>query len=140
MITIKRKPRAEALLQILILVFGIIAISYAIGSSVEVVGAEGSPCPNGDEDCKDIICAKPNHEPYCNEDDVCDCKPVEESQDQEDNLAPTFNKPSTTLDPSKLPPDVLKKIAEGALGKIDLSKSDVLEIVKGDKKEPPHII
>jgi len=36
-----RKPKAEALLQITLLVVGIVAISYAIGSSVEVVSAEG---------------------------------------------------------------------------------------------------
>ncbi len=44
----KRKPKVEALLQIIILVVGIIAISYAIGSSIEVVSA-GDPipsCPN----------------------------------------------------------------------------------------------
>jgi len=42
---IKRKPKAEAFFQIILLIVGIVAISYAIGSSVGVVSAVGDLTP-----------------------------------------------------------------------------------------------
>ena len=54
-----RNSKTEALLQILILVIGIIAISYAVGSSVEVVSAASEDLPackadscDDDGDCR----------------------------------------------------------------------------------------
>ncbi len=135
MIRIKRKPRAEALLQILILVIGLVAISYAVGSSVEVVGAEGSPCPNGDEDCKNIICAKPNHEPYCNEEDVCDCKPVEESQD-EGVTVDTYKGGSTDVSSAQDPvEDKLEVTLKDAATLFNMVPQDLKDTVLDDFKD-----
>ena len=50
---IKRKPKAEAFLQILILVIGIIAISYAVGSSVGIVSA--GECTLGKLQCENDV-------------------------------------------------------------------------------------
>jgi len=48
---IKRKPKAEAFFQIILLIVGVVAISYAIGSSVGVVSAEGDNCVEGVKRC-----------------------------------------------------------------------------------------
>jgi len=48
---IKRKPKAEAFFQIILLIVGVVAISYAIGSSVGVVSADGKVCEK-DSDCE----------------------------------------------------------------------------------------
>jgi len=70
------KPKVEALLQILILVIGIVAISYAIGSSVVVVSASGGDCGDGgtcinidtetcDGDIKIDLCPEANNIRCC---------------------------------------------------------------------------
>jgi len=61
---IKRKPRAEALFQIMLLIVGVIAISYAIGSSIEIVSAtkdEGAQC----EPLKDLNTCEGSVVMYC---------------------------------------------------------------------------
>ncbi|MCK5624708.1 hypothetical protein KAI04_02610 [Candidatus Pacearchaeota archaeon] len=59
----KRSPKAEALFQIILLIVGIMAISYTIGSSVDVVSAfeeetvskEGTPCIFGEKTCEGTV-------------------------------------------------------------------------------------
>lgn len=54
---IKRKPRAEAFFQIILLIVSVVAISYAIGSGVGVVSAKGDETANesnGDEAAPDF--------------------------------------------------------------------------------------
>jgi len=53
----KRRPKAEALFQIILLIVGVVAISYAIGSSIGFVSAvkEGDFCTLGEKTCVGTI-------------------------------------------------------------------------------------
>jgi len=126
-----------AISQILILVIGIIAISYAVGSSVGVVSAGDinygldSKCGYDGIDCGKCsrCCDGKGKENYCSKQNYnCGGQPISGCAEEEKvNDLSTTDKPITDLD------IVYMLLAEGAKEGIREMVSEVKKLIKGEK-------